>query len=124
MSKESLLAKKYLKHLEEGDFESVISMFHPNGIVESPLYGIMNAREFYRVLSFNTSKSTLQLIEVFTSEVSSLIAIYFNYHWILKNNEQVSFDVVDVIELDSNQKILKLKIIYDTVVSRELMKRI
>ena len=55
------IAKQYLKHLEESDTEKVISLFNETGIVESPIYGIKNASEFYRELNDDTSNSELRL---------------------------------------------------------------
>lgn len=115
------LAKQYLESLEKGALENVISLFHPQGTVDSPLYGTMNATDFYKVLGEDTTTSKLHFKEVFKSEQSNTIALYFTYHWILKNKREVVFDVVDIMVFDSNQKIVKLKIIYDTVVSRELV---
>ncbi|WP_417784673.1 nuclear transport factor 2 family protein [Tenacibaculum sp.] len=115
------IAKKYLEHLEKGNIEKVINLFSNNGIVESPIYGIKKADEFYRELNNDTSNSELILKGIFEQNESNNLALYFTYKWTLKNNEKVEFDVVDIIELDSENKITKLKIIYDTVISRKLV---
>ncbi|MFT7900530.1 nuclear transport factor 2 family protein [Tenacibaculum ascidiaceicola] len=115
------IAKKYLEHLEKGNIEKVINLFSNNGIVESPIYGIKKANEFYRELNNDTSNSELILKGIFEQNESNNLALYFTYKWTLKNNEKVEFDVVDIIELDSENKITKLKIIYDTVISRKLV---
>ncbi|CAM1369068.1 conserved hypothetical protein [Tenacibaculum litoreum] len=117
----SQIAKKYLEHLEKGNIEKVINLFSNNGIVESPIYGIKKADEFYRELNNDTSNSELILKGIFEQNESNNLALYFTYKWTLKNNEKVEFDVVDIIELDSENKITKLKIIYDTVISRKLV---
>ena len=115
------IAKKYLEHLENGNIEKVIDLFSNNGIVESPIYGIKKADEFYRELNNDTSNSKLFLKGIFEQNDSNNLALYFAYKWTLKNNEKVEFDVVDIIELNSENKITKLKIIYDTVISRKLV---
>lgn len=115
------IANMYLKHLENGDIEKVIDLFDENGIVDSPIYGIKKASEFYRELNNDTSNSELSLKGIFEQSDSNDLALYFTYHWTLKNNEKVAFDVVDIIEFNSNHKIHKLKIIYDTVLSRKLV---
>lgn len=117
----SEIAKKYLEHLENGNIEKVIGLFSNNGIVESPIYGIKKADVFYRELNNDTSNSELFLKGIFEQNDSNNLALYFTYKWTLKNNEKVEFDVVDIIELDSENKITKLKIIYDTVISRKLV---
>lgn len=120
----SEIAKKYLEHLENGNIEKVIGLFSNNGIVESPIYGIKKADVFYRELNNDTSNSELFLKGIFEQNDSNNLALYFTYKWTLKNNEKVEFDVVDIIELNSENKITKLKIIYDTVISRKLVNKL
>lgn len=115
------IANKYLKYLENGDIEKVIDLFNEKGIVESPIYGTKKASQFYRELNNDTSNSKLKLKGVFEQNESNNIALYFTYKWTLKNAKKIEFDVVDIIEFDSENKIIKLKIIYDTVVARRLV---
>ena len=115
------IAKEYLRHLESGNMENVIDMFNDNGTVESPIYGIKKADEFYRELNNDTSNSELYLKGIFEQNDANSLALYFSYKWTLKSNQKAEFDVVDIIELDSENKINKLKIIYDTVFSRKLV---
>lgn len=118
------IAKKYLNYLEKGNIEKVIDLFDENGIVESPIYGIKKADQFYRELNNDTSNSELHLKGVFEQNDSNNLALYFTYKWTLKNNQKVEFDVVDIIEFNSKNKIEKLKIIYDTVLSRKLVDKL
>jgi hypothetical protein len=118
------IANKYIDYLEKGDIKKIINLFNDNGIVDSPLYGIKKADKFYHELSSDTSNSKLHLLGVFENNESNNIALYFTYKWTLKNNEKVEFDVVDIIEFDTNNKISKLKIIYDTVIARELIQQL
>lgn len=113
--------KAYLTHLESGDMEKVVALFHQEGMVDSPLYGIKKADEFYRELNNDTTNSKLTVLGGFEENEANKIALYFNYKWTLKNNQVVEFDVVDIIEFDEQNKISKLKIIYDTVVTRKLV---
>ncbi len=123
MSKNEI-AKKYLEYLEGGDIEKIIALFSENGIVESPIYGTKKADEFYRELNQDTSSSELHLKGIFEQNDLNNFAIYFSYKWTLKNKDKVDFDVVDIIELDAKNKIKKLKIIYDTVLSRKLVSQL
>ncbi|MCF2873138.1 MULTISPECIES: nuclear transport factor 2 family protein [unclassified Tenacibaculum] len=118
------LANKYLEHLENGDVEKVIDLFNENGIVDSPIYGIKKANQFYHELKDDTTNSKLYLKGIFEQNDSNDLALYFTYKWTLKNNTKVEFDVVDIIELDSENKISKLKIIYDTVIARKLVEEL
>ncbi len=118
------IANEYLRYLEKGDIDKVIELFDKNGIVESPIYGIKKADEFYRELNNDTTNSELYLKGIFEQYESNNLAIYFTYKWTLKNNQKVEFDVVDIIEFNSKNKIKKLTIIYDTVLSRELVDKL
>jgi len=115
------IAKEYITHLENGNIAQVIALFSQNGTVDSPLYGIKKADEFYFELNSDTTNSELSLLGVFEEKDSNNLALYFTYKWTLKNNQTVEFDVVDIIEFDNQNKISKLKIIYDTVIARKLI---
>ncbi|WP_299104003.1 nuclear transport factor 2 family protein [uncultured Tenacibaculum sp.] len=118
------IAKRYIAYLENGEVEKVISLFSDKGMVQSPLYGIKKASDFYNELANDTSNSELSVKGIFQEEDSNQLALYFTYNWTLKNNEKVTFDVVDIIEFDAQNKIDKLIIIYDTVVARQLVKEL
>ncbi len=115
------IAYKYLQYLEQGDITNVVGLFNSDGIVDSPIYGIKRADEFYQALNNDTLHSELHLKGIFEQSDANNLALYFTYKWTLKNKQQVEFDVVDIIEIDINNKIKKLKIIYDTVLTRELV---
>lgn len=118
------IAKEYINHLENGNIEQVLALFNQDGIVDSPLYGIKKADEFYLELNSDTLNSELSLLGIFEESDTNNLALYFTYKWTLKNNEIVEFDVVDIIEFDNKNKISKLKIIYDTVVARKLVEQL
>ena len=118
------IAKEYFTHLEKGNIEQVLALFNRNGIVDSPIYGIKKADEFYLQLNRDTINSELSLLGIFEENDSNNLALYFTYKWTLKNNQIVEFDVVDIIEFDNQNKISKLKIIYDTVIARKLVEQL
>ncbi len=95
------IANEYLRYLEKGDIDKVIELFDKNGIVESPIYGIKKADEFYRELNNDTINSELYLKGIFEQNESNNLALYSTYKWTLKNNQKVEFDVVDIIEINS-----------------------
>ena len=115
------VAKHYIQLLEQGSTEAIIQLFSENGQVYSPIYGVKSAKNFYRDLSDDTNNSELKVKGLFTEEDSSRLAIYFEYQWTLKNGQIVLFDVVDILEFDDQNKIVELKIIYDTVQSRAMV---
>lgn len=115
------IAEEYITHLENGNIEQLIALFNPNGIVDSPLYGLRKVREFYLELNRDTASSELHVKGIFEEDGSNMLALYFTYKWTLQNNQKVEFDVVDIIEFDDQNKIDHLKIIYDTVNARKFV---
>lgn len=72
--------------------------------MESPIYGIKKANEFYLELNDDTSNSELLPKGLFEQHDSNNLVLYLTYIWTLKNNITVEFDAVDIIELDSDNK--------------------
>ncbi|RIA09509.1 hypothetical protein OE09_1347 [Flavobacteriaceae bacterium MAR_2010_72] len=112
------LGKAYLSYLELNETQKIIDLFTEDGIVNSPIYGIMPASEFFNTLSTDTSNSKLKLLGIFVDPNATRIVLYFNYEWTLANQDKVKFDVVDVMTFDAENKIVSLHIIYDTVKSK------
>jgi hypothetical protein len=115
------VAIKYLNSLEKGNVKELLELFADNGIVDSPIYGILNANKFFNELRNDTLNSKLTLKGIFEEKGSNQLALYFEYKWTMKNKKKVEFDVVDIMEFDNLNHICKLKIIYDTVKSREMV---
>ena len=124
MSNRKKKEKKYLKFLQNGDMDQLLQLFSQDAIVDSPLYGLKKASDFYRELQADTQASELELLGIFEEEKSTNMALFFTYNWTLKNQEIVSFEVVDILEFNDSGKIAKLKIIYDTVLARKLVKQL
>ena len=118
------IALKYLDYLDKGAIDKIIKLFNENGVVDSPIYGMVKADEFYHLLNNDTSNSELHLKGIFEENATNKLALYFGYKWTLKNKEEVEFDVVDIIEFDSLNRINRLKIIYDTVLARALVNKL
>jgi hypothetical protein len=118
------ITKSYIEHLSNGDLEQVLNLFSENAVVISPVYGKRNYKDFYTELFADTNNSELEIKGIFEDAISGNIALHFNYGWTLKNNSQVYFEVVDILEFDESDKIMKLTIIYDTVQSRELVQQL
>ena len=108
------IIKEYLNGLEVGSYNKMIKLFSVNAVINSPLYGKIKAKDFYRELFKDTSKSKITLLNIFKSENSLIVAGHFNYDWILKDGTPTSFECVDVFRFDKDGKIAELTIIYDT----------
>lgn len=116
-----LFAKNYLDLLEVGDHQKLAQLFSVNGTVSSPIYGTLPALTFYQGLMQDTRSSKLVLDGVFHEEGTQRLIVLFDYHWTLKNGKEVIFKVSDLFEFNTLEKVDKLTIIYDTVVSRSLV---
>jgi len=111
------ICMRYLDALNEGSLEKVLSLFDPNAVVVSPLYGEMPATTFFKVLFADTNRSETKLLNIFESiSGNTSLALYFHYIWTLKSGKIIEFDCVDIFEITPDKKkFTKLKIIYDTV---------
>ena len=118
------IAKSYIEHLSNGKLEQLLSLFSENAIVVSPIYGKKNYKDFYTQLFADTNYSKLNIQGIFEDALTGNIALHFIYHWTLRNDSQVNFEVVDILEFNDDKKINALTIIYDTVKSRELVKQL
>ncbi|MEM6724100.1 MAG: nuclear transport factor 2 family protein [Bacteroidota bacterium] len=113
-STSNTITQTYLAGLAEASLEEILDLFAENGQVISPLYGKMDARSFYTALFQDTKRSKVELIEAFPHPDKEQLALYFNYRWTMEHGTEVEFDVVDIIECNTHQKIERLTIIYDT----------
>lgn len=110
------LCKRYLAALNEGKLEDVLALFAPKATIVSPLYGVVEAENFYRQLFADTNRSVTTLLNIFLPAGDTpSVALHFHYTWTLKSGQIVQFECVDVFELTSDrQRFSKLTIIYDT----------
>lgn len=104
----------YLQCLERGDYDTLMDIFTPDAMVESPLYGPRPAAEFYRELFADTSASKITPFDFFTNSGQRTGAVNFRYEWTLANGQEVAFDCVDVFSFTTDEKVRHMKIIYDT----------
>ena len=115
--------KSYLQALRQDNLSGVLSLFAEKASVISPLYGTQPATIFYKELLADTNSSRIEMLDIFTNEKKRTAAVNFIYHWTLANGTTNSFDCVDVISFDEQNKIKQLKIIYDTVQTRPALEQ-
>lgn len=122
------VAEKYIEYLGQGAINQVVGLFTKEGKVHSPVYGTKSAAEFYQELGNDTTDSKLTINGIFeeksSDQTSSKVALYFTYQWTLKSDKVVEFEVVDIITFNEQHQITELKIIYDTVITRGLVKEL
>ena len=112
------LVDAYLRALGTKDADLAISLFAPDGVVDSPLYGLLPAREFYPALFEDTAASVVTLRKLMVSDDFSTIAFWFDFDWVLADGSPAPFTVVDVAELRDGL-ITALHIVYDTYPLRD-----
>lgn len=116
-----VMAKTYLSAVEQSDLSTILGLFRADGIVHSPLYGPIPAKDFYTALFRDTGRAKIGLKGVTEGKRLNgdpLITIWFQFDWTLPSGELANFECVDVIEIDENNHIIALHIIYDTVTAR------
>lgn len=106
--------KKYLVQLESGDLETMLSLFSPDAVVNSPLYGQVLAVDFYKDLFADTSKSVITLKHVLSGDQPGVAAGHFQYDWTMKDGTPTTFECVDMFYFAPDGKIREMTIIYDT----------
>ena len=112
----SCLVDSYLTALASADLEAVLALFAADGIVSSPLYGDLPAREFYPVLFADTAESVLALRQTLQhiDGARPTVAFWFDFAWTLADGTPAPFTAVDIAELDETGRITHLHIVYDT----------
>ena len=108
----------YLRALSTADSALAVSLFTDDGIVHSPLYGPLPARDFYPALFADTSQANLTLRSVMSGHDQTgrtTVSFWFHFDWRLPSGAAAPFGVVDVATLAADGKIEDLHIIYDTV---------
>ncbi len=110
------LPDAYLAALRNADLTGMLSLFTADALVHSPLYGPLPAAEFYQTLFSDTAAARPQLLgttQGSTVDGRPLASIWFRFEWELPTGQQVTFDVVDLLEL-AGDRITALHIVYDT----------
>ena len=116
MMKRTEIIRSYLDGLVKADQAEVLKLFSGGATVSSPLYGQMDAADFFKQLFEDTSESKINLEGIFVHVSDpNIYAAHFIYDWKLKNGEILSFRCMDIFTFaDRSDKISHLTIIYDS----------
>ncbi len=109
----------YFKALERGSYEALVGLFSKYAIVDSPLYGKMQASEWAKDFLQDTAKSKVTVLDIFKSDKFGSIAARFSCQWILRNSQFTSYEGVGIFQISPEDKIDKLTIIHDTANLRD-----
>ncbi|HEV8286905.1 MAG TPA: hypothetical protein VGQ09_21495 [Chitinophagaceae bacterium] len=106
---------QYIDALQAADYNKIIALFSEEGVVHSPLYGDLSAKEFFKKLSSDTQCSKITMLNIFSSiDRPNVYSAHFKYEWTLKDNSETNFDCVDIFVFNEISKIKEMTIIYDT----------
>ena len=114
----TVVMRNYLMALSAGNYKQMMSLFANDGKVHSPLYGAIRPSDFYTSLFEDTAQSVLTPIHFFENSDNHSGALYFKYHWIMENGNEVEFSCVDIFHFNPSYLITRLDIIYDTYHTR------
>lgn len=105
------LIEKYCHSLKANDYKAVISLFTEDGLVLSPLLGLLPHQDFYQKLFDTTYRDRVDIKNCFlTSQVGNSIAAHLTYTGGKNRQPPESLEFVDIFNLDSRNKIEKLTI--------------
>ena len=106
----------YMQALGNSDYDTIKSLFAPNGKVLSPFLGEMDAGLFFDRLAEASTENTITPIDIFLSATDRNHATcYFQYDWTVRDGTVISFKVMDLfIFAQDSDKIEYLNLIYDT----------
>lgn len=113
--------KEYLEAFEAGDVEHIISLFEPDGWVLSPLLGRLSVREFFPKVMAVSSNIRLTVHDILVSSKGrSRAVVYFQFEWVLKAGNEVSFECTNVFTFNPETgKLVSMVILYDTFPIRD-----
>lgn len=126
--------KRYYQLLNEkdiqGSLQSRFQLYAPNAVIEHPIWGRMNRNDLLDVSNkvvsgplLGVRKYTIQSIFVNPYDPNQF-AINLTRFWEI-GGEKVETEMVEILTFDpQSNKIVNAKVIYDTVKTREVRKRI
>lgn len=79
----------------------------------------MPAGDFYRTLDEASARNALTVHGVMSSDDEQFHAAHFTYDWTLDAGDRIRFEGVDMFEFDDADRIVSMKIFYDTHPTRE-----
>ena len=115
------IVHSYFELLTASDIDSIVALFAADGFVESPVLGKMPAGDFYQTLDDASSQNVLTVHRVMSSADDRVHAAHFTYDWTLTKGGQLEFDGIDLFEFNDEDKLVSMKIFYDTHPTREVV---
>jgi len=115
MSAHNETVQAYFAALDSNDLDAMLKLFAADASVLSPMLGEVRAADFFPKVFGASSATSITVFDILVSADGQPRAVgYFNYDWTLKDGSVILFDAADVFDFDSDGRITKLTILYDT----------
>lgn len=104
--------ERYLSCLAHADVEGIVSLFRPEAVVHSFLFGDQLARDFYGQLLPQVAEARIELHGIFVRwDGDDTLCAHFDYHWKSKDGKEGCVTSLDLFTFDGeNEKIADLVI--------------
>lgn len=110
------IIRRYLSAMESCDLDGVLACFADDGMISSPVYGLVSVRPFYERLFADTVSAEVTIHHVYrATDDPARWAAHFAYQWARREGPAVSTDLIDLFEFDTAAILItRLRIIFDT----------
>jgi hypothetical protein len=107
--------ERYVKAVQQHDYNEVIVCFAENAIVVHPIFGTKPAPEFFKSLFTNTGSDHITVKTVFDAADDPHTAdVLFYDEWRTADGTEFNNDIVLVFRFDDAALVRKLTVIFDT----------
>jgi hypothetical protein len=114
----------FYDHFMKMDLDGLLSFFAPHAQVESPALGKMEVKSFYQELFSKTKRFTGELKDIFVNPDNPRRAAAFGkYSWETKHGGTLTFESVVIFEMNQQDKIQMVHIIYDAQQARDALRK-
>ena len=113
------LVRTYFERLTAADYPGILTLFEPDGWVDSPFLGKVPAAEFFARLGKASSRNILTVHDVLFGENGDSAAAHFEYDWTLASGDKILFQGVDYFRFGPSGRFTSMSIFYDTHPTRD-----
>jgi len=114
----------FFDHFMKMDLDGLLSFFAPDALVESPALGKMEVESFYRELFSKTKRFKGEVKDIFVNPDNPQRAAAFGkYNWETKHGDTLIFESVVIFEMNQQNKIQMVNIIYDAQQARDALRK-
>ena len=114
MAKEQVVYE-YYRILEERDYDALMSLFSKEAVVDHPIFGVMPATEFFKILLDRAQKHQIEISDIMRSTTKDYrVAAFIYVTFFTKDNTKFEEKSVHIFDFDESDHIQKISAILDT----------